>query len=134
MDATRWRRERQVKKLIRRQPIDLILDARLVTQIDGVDPVGHPDVERTRWLAEACGAGSGQLPVFVECPGILGALTRAYRETDQPDANDAVGKTLVERDVAKRGPERRFYPEAGAHVWWPAAQSACASAGCIGAR
>ena len=43
MDATRWRRERQVKKLIRRQPIDLILDARLVTQIDGVDPVGHPD-------------------------------------------------------------------------------------------
>ena len=51
MDATRWRRERQVKKLIRRQPIDLILDARLVTQIDGVDPVGQPDIERTRWLA-----------------------------------------------------------------------------------
>ena len=47
----RWRRERRVKKLIRRQPIDLILDARLVTQIDGVDPVGQPDIERTRWLA-----------------------------------------------------------------------------------
>ena len=46
MDTTRWRRERQVKKLIRRDPIDLILDARLVTQIDGVDPVGQPDIER----------------------------------------------------------------------------------------
>ena len=52
MDTTRWRRERQVKKLIRRDPIDLILDARLVTQIDGVDPGGQPEIERTRWLAE----------------------------------------------------------------------------------
>ena len=57
MDATRWRRERQVKKLIRRQPIDLILDTRLVTQIDGVDPVGQPDIERTRWLAELAARG-----------------------------------------------------------------------------
>ena len=31
MDTTRWRRERQVKKLIRRDPIDLILDARPVS-------------------------------------------------------------------------------------------------------
>ena len=52
MDATRWRRERQVKKLIRRQPIDLILDTRLVTQIDGDDQLGQPDIESTRWLAE----------------------------------------------------------------------------------
>jgi dTDP-4-dehydrorhamnose reductase len=51
MDTTRWRRERQVKKLIRRDPIDLILDARLVTQIGG---------ERRR-----------ELPVSVQCTGVL---------------------------------------------------------------
>ena len=43
MDATRWRRERQVKKLIRRQPIDLILDAR----------ARHPD----RWRRSGGSAG-----------------------------------------------------------------------------
>ena len=96
MDATRWRRERQVKRLIRRQPIDLILDARLVTQIDGVDPVGHPDVERTRWLAELA-ARDGVSYLYLSSARVFsGSLTRAYRETDQPDAHDAVGKTLVE--------------------------------------
>ena len=96
MDATRWRRERQVKKLSRRQPIDLILDARLVTQIDGVDPVGHPDVERTRWLAELAARDRVSYLYLSSARVFSGALTRAYRETDQPDAIDAVGKTLVE--------------------------------------
>ena len=96
MDATRWRRERQVKKLIRRQPIDLILDTRLVTQIDGVDPVGHPDVERTRWLAELAARDRVSYLYLSSARVFSGSLTRAYRETDQPDAHDAVGKTLVE--------------------------------------
>ena len=65
MDATRWRRERQVKKLVRRQSVDLILDARLVTQIDGVDPVGQRDVERTQWLAGL--AARDQIAYFF-CP------------------------------------------------------------------
>ena len=96
MDATRWRRQRQVKKLIRRQPIDLILDTRLVTQIDGVDPVGHPDVERTRWLAELAARDRVSYLYLSSARVFSGSLTRAYRETDQPDAHDAVGKTLVE--------------------------------------
>lgn len=96
MDATRWRRERQVKKLIRRQPIDLILDTRLVTQIDGVDPVGHPDVERTRWLAELAARDRVSYLYLSSARVFSGSLTRAYRETDQPDAHDAVGRTLVE--------------------------------------
>ena len=96
MDATRWRRERQVKKLIRGQSIDLILDARLVTQIDGVDPVGQPDLERTRWLS-ALAARDRVGYVFVSSARVVsGALTRPYRETDQPDADDPVGKTLIE--------------------------------------
>ncbi|MDG2461659.1 MAG: sugar nucleotide-binding protein [Luminiphilus sp.] len=96
MDATRWRRERQVKKLIRGQSIDLILDARLVTQIDGVDPVGQPDLERTRWLS-ALAARDRVGYVFLSSARVFsGALTRPYRETDQPDADDPVGKTLIE--------------------------------------
>ena len=99
MDATRWRRERQVKKLIRRQPIDLILDARLVTQIDGVDPVGQPDLERTRWLAGL--AAKDRIGYFFLSSARVfsGTLTRPYRESDQPDATDAVGKTLVEAEA-----------------------------------
>ena len=96
MDTTRWRRERQVKKLIRRDPIDLILDARLVTQIDGVDPVGQPDIERTRWLAELA-AKDGVSYLYLSSARVFsGTLTRPYRESDQPDAPDPVGKTLIE--------------------------------------
>ena len=96
MDATRWRRERQVKKLIRREPIDLILDARLVTQIDGVDPVGQPDVERTRWLAEFAARDRVSYLYLSSARVFSGNLTRPYRESDQPDATDPVGKTLIE--------------------------------------
>ena len=96
MAATRWRRERQVKKLVRRQSVDLILDARLVTQIDGVDPVGQRDVERTQWLAGL--AARDQIAYFFLSSARVfsGTLTRPYRETDQPDATDPVGRTLIE--------------------------------------
>lgn len=96
MDATRWRRERQVKKLVRRESVDLILDARLVTQIDGVDPVGQRDVERTQWLAGL--AAKDQIAYFFLSSARVfsGTLTRPYRETDQPDATDPVGRTLIE--------------------------------------
>ena len=96
MDATRWRRERQVKKFVRRQSVDLILDARLVTQIDGVDPVGQRDVERTQWLAGL--AAKDQIAYFFLSSARVfsGTLTRPYRETDQPDATDPVGRTLIE--------------------------------------
>ena len=95
MDATRWRRERQVKKLIRRQPIDLILDERLVTQLDGVDPVGHPDIERTQWLANLAARDQISYLFLSSARVFSGALTRPYRETDRPDAQDPVGETLV---------------------------------------
>ena len=103
MDATRWRRERQVKKLIRRQPIDLILDARLVTQIDGVDPVGQPDIERTRWLAELAARDRVDYLFLSSARVFSGKLTRPYRETDQPDATDHVGQTLIESEELLRG-------------------------------
>ena len=96
MDATRWRRERQVKTLVRRQSVDLILDARLATQIDGVDPVGRRAVGRTQWLAGL--AARDQIAYFFLSSARVfsGTLTRPYRETDQPDATDPVGRTLIE--------------------------------------
>ena len=92
MDTTRWRRERQVKKLIRRDPIDLILDARLVTQIDGVDPVGQPDIERTQWLAELA-AKDGVSYLYLSSARVFsGTLTRArIGKSDQPDARGSGG-------------------------------------------
>ena len=96
MDATRWRRERQVKKLIRRQPVDLILDARLLTQIDGVDPVGQRDIERSQWLAKAAQRDNIGYLYLSSARVFSGSLARPYRETDHPDAADPVGKTLVD--------------------------------------
>ena len=109
MDATRWRRERQVKKLIRRQPIDLILDARLVTQIDGVDPVGQPDIERTRWLAELAARDRVDYLFLSSARVFSGKLTRPDRETDQPDAADAEGLTLIEAEELLQGALERVF-------------------------
>lgn len=102
LEATRWKRERQVKKVLRREPCDLVLDARLITLIEGRDPLGQPELERTRWLADLCERdGIGHLHLS-SCKVFSGLLGRPYRESDQPDASDDVGRTLVEAEQTLR--------------------------------
>jgi len=53
-DALRWRRERQVRRLLRDTYPDVVVDTRIVTQIDSSDRIGSRDIERTGWLADYC--------------------------------------------------------------------------------
>ena len=46
-DALRWRRERQVRRLLRDTYPDVVVDTRIVTQIDSSDRIGSRDIERT---------------------------------------------------------------------------------------
>ena len=102
MDAARWSRERQVKKLIRRSSVDLIIDARLVTQIDGVDPFGQIEIERTGWLAQF--ANRDQITyLFLSSARVFdGAMNRPYRENDETDAADSIGRGLIEAEQLLR--------------------------------
>lgn len=98
LDATRWKRERLVKKALRRDPCDLVLDARLITLIEGRDPLGQPELERTRWLADLCARDGITHLHLSSCKVFSGHLGRPYRESDTPDAVDDVGRTLVEAE------------------------------------
>jgi dTDP-4-dehydrorhamnose reductase len=100
LEATRWKRERQAKKLLRSEPWDLLVDTRLVTAINSAQPVGQPDVERTQWLARLC--SKQEIPYFHLSSSRVfsGAMKRPYRETDVPDAVDDMGKVLFEVEQA----------------------------------
>ena len=106
-----------------------------MTQIDGVDPVGQPDIERTRWLAELA-AKDGVSYLYLSSARVFsGSLTRPYRESDQPDATDPVGKTLIEvEELLKATLDEVFHTASWAHVWRPSPQSFGTSTRCAGPR
>ena len=53
-------------------------------------------MERTRWLAEFAARDRVSYLYLSSARVFSGNLTRPYRESDQPDATDPVGKTLIE--------------------------------------
>ena len=55
LDKTRWGRERQVRRLVRDAAPDVVLDTRIVTQIDSSDRIGQRDVQRS---ASSCASAS----------------------------------------------------------------------------
>lgn len=102
LEATRWKRERQVKKLLRSSQCDVLLDTRLVTAINSSQPVGQPDIERTLWLAQLteklgiCHFHLSSSRVF------SGSLKRPYRETDRTDPVDDIGRVMVQAEEVLR--------------------------------
>ena len=44
MDGTRWARPRQVRRVVRDAAPDVVLDTRIVTQIDSSDRIGQREV------------------------------------------------------------------------------------------
>ncbi len=95
LEATRWRRERQVKKLLRLHDCDLVLDVRIISLIEGSDRVGQPDIERTQWLANLCGKLNVKHFQISSARVFSGQLQRTYKETDPADATDTVGELLI---------------------------------------
>jgi dTDP-4-dehydrorhamnose reductase len=100
LEATRWKRERQAKKLLRSESWDLLVDTRLVTAINSAQAVGQPDVERTLWLAQLCQKMAIPYLHLSSSRVFSGAMTRPYRETDTPDAVDDMGKVLIDVEKA----------------------------------
>ena len=98
LDESRWKRDRQAEKLLKTADPDVVIDARLVSQLGGRDPLGQPDLERTQWLANLV-AKSGARYVFLSSSQVFsGAMTRPYREIDKPDTTEASGVLLVQAE------------------------------------
>lgn len=99
LDDSRWRRERQAKKIIKSADADLIIDARLISQMESADPLGQPDLERTRWLAKLVAKADARY-VFLSSSQVFGgSLTRPYRESDTPDAQEGAGFILAQAET-----------------------------------
>lgn len=96
LEGTRWKREKQVKKLLKTTSPDLVLDARMLALIEGKDPIGQPDLERTRWLGELSARLGLQYLLLSSSRVFSGKLQRPYREGDEPEPEDATGKILLE--------------------------------------
>lgn len=95
LEAVRWKRERQVKKLLRQDGCDVVLDARFISLIEGRDQIGQPDLERTQWLANLCQKFGMQHFQLSSAKVYSGQLQRPYKETDVADAADTVGELLI---------------------------------------
>jgi len=98
--SSRWRSERQAKKVARKGDPDAIVDLRIATQISAGGVLEESDLERSHWLAKAC-ERSGMRYVFLSSDRVYaGSSGRALRETDAPDAMDPVGRHLA--DIEER--------------------------------
>ncbi len=95
LEATRWKRERQVKKLLRLHSCDLVLDARVISLLEGIDRVGQPDIERTQWVANLCEKLAVQHFQISSAKVYSGQMQRPYKESDATDATDTVGEVLI---------------------------------------
>ncbi|EED35300.1 RmlD substrate binding domain superfamily protein [Luminiphilus syltensis NOR5-1B] len=97
--ATAWKRERQLKKLIKREQCDSIIDTRLISLIESPDKFGAAELERTDWLSGIARATDSHLLFLSSARVYSGQLQRPYKETDEPDAIDVSGRLLCEAEA-----------------------------------
>lgn len=98
LDDSRWRRERQAKKIIKAAGADLVVDARLISQMESVDPLGQPDLERTRWLGRLVAKTDARYLFLSSSHVFRGSLPRAYKESDIPDVSEGPGVILAQAE------------------------------------
>ena len=96
IEKTRWGRERKVRRVVRDAAPDVVLDARIVTQIDSSDRIGQRDVQRTAWLAEACERVGASYFYLSSAFVFSGQMTRPYLESDTPDVTSGLGRVLLD--------------------------------------
>lgn len=98
--SSRWRSERQAKKVARKGDPDAIVDLRIAARIAAGETLEEADLERSHWLAKAC-EHSGMRYLFLSSDRVYGGVsTRALRESEGPDALDALGQQLS--DIEER--------------------------------
>jgi dTDP-4-dehydrorhamnose reductase len=96
MDGTRWARPRQVRRVVRDAAPDVVLDTRIVTQIDSSDRIGQREVQRTAWLADACEREGASYFYLSSAFVFSGKMTRPYLESDTPDVTGGLGGVLLD--------------------------------------
>lgn len=92
IEKTRWGRERKVRRVVKDVAPDIVLDTRIVTQIDSSDRIGQRDVQRTVWLAEACERIGASYFYLSSAFVFSGQMTRPYLESDTPDVTSGLGR------------------------------------------
>ena len=98
LESTRLKRARQAKKLLKSADPGIILDARLISLIDRENDLQPEDLERTRWLGETSAKLGCRYFLLSSSRVFSGALRRAYRESDAPDATDALGQMMMDTE------------------------------------
>ena len=98
LEDTRWKRERQVKKIFKVAAADIVIDARMVSQIGGHDPLGQRDIERTEWLGHLSAKSEARYLFLSSSQVFSGAMTRPYRESDKADAVDGAGLLIAQAE------------------------------------
>ena len=100
--ATRWKNERQAKKVIRRVDADIVVDLRIEAEADGGEPIHDLDLKRCQWVAKACQRGKSAY-FFVSSSRVFsGELDRPYHENDEPDSQDELGELLAAAEAVVR--------------------------------
>jgi len=97
--ASRFRSERQAKKVARRGRPQALVDLRLAALLAAGRELQSIDVERCHWLAKACERGAIRYLLVSSDRVFSGAQQRALRETDQPDAQDDTGRALIDAET-----------------------------------
>lgn len=98
--ACRWRSERQAKKAVQRAGADILVDARIQSQLDAGHDPQKADVEACHWLAKACQRQSVTCFYISSWRLFSGRLDRLYAEKDPSDADTAVGAALLTAEHA----------------------------------
>ncbi|MEQ9464861.1 MAG: sugar nucleotide-binding protein [Haliea sp.] len=100
--ASRWKSERHAKKVVRRVRADIVVDARLQGAIDSGEILSEIDIERSHWLAKACQRGAVSYFLLSTARVFAGDAGRAYREQDEPDNTETVGRLLALAEARTR--------------------------------
>lgn len=106
LSASRFRSERQAKKVARRGSPQVLVDLRLASLLAAGSDIDAADVERCRWLAKAC-ERSDILYVLLSSDQVFsGAVHKPLRESDSVDAIDSIGLAfiLAEQSVREASP------------------------------
>ena len=96
--ASRWRSERQAKKVARKGEPDAVVDLRIANTISAGEKLTDVDLERSHWLAKACERSGMRYVLLSSDRAFSGRTSRALRESDAPDALDEAGLQLVDTE------------------------------------
>lgn len=100
--ASRWKSERQAKKAVRRARPDMIIDLRVIASADSGEPVHELDLQRCHWLAKACQRSEIDYFYVSSSRVFSGLRDRPYREIDEPDNTETIGRLLQQAEQLVR--------------------------------